>query len=124
MKSRYFFAAAALFILCIEIIIGCFIHDRLIRPYLGDVLVIILLCCIVRIVSPKRPIHLGLYMISVGVAAELLQLVHLDQLLGVRGTVLGTLLGSTCDIRDILCYTVGGVLFELAERRRHHRKAG
>lgn len=105
-----------LFFLCVEILIGAFVHDQFIRPYFGDVLVILLLCCFMRILLPSKPVGLGLYMIVVGVVAELLQLMHLDVLLHLEGTPLGVILGSTFDIIDIFCYVVGGLLFFIFER--------
>ena len=115
-KKRIFFLMLFLFFLCVEILIGAFVHDQFIRPYLGDVLVILLLCCFMRILLPSKPVGLGLYMIVVGVVAELLQLMHLDVLLHLEGTPLGVILGSTFDIIDIFCYVVGGLLFFIFER--------
>lgn len=105
-----------LLLLCAEIAIGMFVQDAFVRPYVGDILIIVLLCCLVRIAVPKKPVCLGLYMIFVGAAAELLQLIHLDRLLHAEGTLLGVILGSTFDIMDLFCYAAGGVLFFLAER--------
>lgn len=105
-----------LLILCIELLIGLFVHDSFIRPYLGDILIIGLLCSFVRIFLPTKPVCLGLYMILSGVMAELLQWIKIDVALHLEGTVLGTILGSTFDFNDIFCYAVGGVLFFLLER--------
>lgn len=114
--KRFVYLLLSLTFLLIEIQIGLFVHDSFVRPYVGDVLVIILLCCLARIVLPEKPIYLGLYMIAVGIVAELLQLLHLDVYLHVEETVLGIILGSTFDIWDIVCYSIGGILFWGAER--------
>ena len=40
-KKRAFYAAAFLILLAIEVLIALFVHDRFVRPYLGDVIVVI-----------------------------------------------------------------------------------
>lgn len=115
-QKRFLYLLLFFLLLCIEILIGLFVHDRFIRPYIGDVFVIVLLCCFVRILLPTKPVGLGLYMILAGVTAELLQLIQLDALLHIDGTWLGVIFGSTFDLRDILCYAVGGGLFFASEQ--------
>lgn len=53
-KLRIVYAAATLCLLLIEIFIACFVHDRLIRPYIGDVLVVILLYALLRTFIPEK----------------------------------------------------------------------
>lgn len=113
--KRIIYATLFIVLLLIEIFIGVFVRDAFVRPYLGDVLVIILLCSLIRIFSPERPERLGLYMIILGIAAELLQSAGLDEILGLDGTVFGIILGSTFDIKDIICYIIGGVIFFVFE---------
>ena len=43
----------------------------------------------------------------------MLQLIRLDKLLHLDGTALGVILGSTFDIRDLVCDVAGGVFFPL-----------
>ncbi len=115
MKKRLPYMIAFLFLLIMEILIGAFMNDRFIRPYAGDILVIILLCCLLRSFSPKWPKWPAIWVFLLGAAAELLQLMHLAEWLGVEGTVWGVILGSTFDPADLLCYLAGGVCFSLAE---------
>ena len=44
MKKRLPYLLAFILLLLLEIIIAVFVHDRFIRPYVGDVLVTVLLC--------------------------------------------------------------------------------
>ena len=53
MKRRATFFLAFFVVLVIEICIGLFVRDRFVRPYVGDMLVTVLLCCICRAVWPK-----------------------------------------------------------------------
>ena len=76
-----------------------------------------------RIIFPYRPKLLGLYSIAAGVIAEALQLVEIDKILGVEGTVLGIILGSTFDAKDVLCYVIGGLLFFALELLLRKKKS-
>ena len=113
-KRRLPYIIASVVLLSVEIVIGLFVHDTFVRPYIGDVLVTVLLCCLGRIVFLYwRFLPLAVLIFSVSV--ELLQLAELDELLGIQGSVFGIIIGSTFDIADIICYTVGWVLFFAVE---------
>jgi hypothetical protein len=114
-KKRLIFGATFLLLLGIEICIALFVNDKFIRPYVGDILVIPLICSLFRMFFPDSPRFLGLYAVLPGVIAEILQLVRMDEILGIKDTVLGVILGSTFDIKDIICYVIGGVLFLAAD---------
>jgi uncharacterized membrane protein len=113
MRKRLCYLLAGILLLALEICIGLFVHDRFIRPYVGDVLVTALLCCLCRAAFPRFSPVLSVFLLSAMV--ELWQWLHLTDLLGLTGTLLGTVLGSTADWRDLVCYTAGCLLFSLAE---------
>lgn len=52
-RRRIHYAIAFLILLTIEVLIALFVHDVFIRPYFGDVLVVIVLYMAVRIVIPE-----------------------------------------------------------------------
>ena len=102
-------------LLVVEILIGKFAHG-FIRAYVGDVLVIPLIYCFVRIFYVRPAVWLPAAVGSLGMAAELLQYYNLCGLLGIpKGSLLGILLGSSADWADIACYAVGIVLIYAAE---------
>ena len=102
-------------LLPVEIVIGKFAHGFL-RAYVGDVLVIPLIYCFVRIFYVRPAVWLPAAVGGLGILAELLQYFDLCGLLGIpKGSLLGILLGSSADFADILCYAVGTVLIYLAE---------
>ena len=113
MRKRIGYLLAGLCLLAVEICIGVFVHDRFIRPYVGDVLVTALLCCLCRAVFPKISPVLPVFALSA--AVELWQWLGFTALLGLSGTALGTILGSTADWRDLLCYGIGCLGFMAAE---------
>lgn len=121
-KLRIGYTAAALCLLLIEIWIACFVHDRLIRPYIGDVLVVILLYTFLRIFIPEKGRFLPLWIFLFAVGVELLQYFRLAELPIVRESLfLRVTLGSVFDGRDIVCYGVGCLLtgaYEFFEKRK------
>ena len=102
-------------LLVVEIIIGKYAHG-FIRAYIGDVLVIPLIYCFVRIFYVRPAVWLPAAVGGLGILAEMLQYYNLCGLLGIpKGSLLGILLGSSADWADIACYAVGIVLIYAAE---------
>lgn len=109
--SRRFYSAAFVALLAAEICIALFVHDAFVRPYLGDVLVIVLLCCLGRGPLGLRGKWLVPAVTVLGVLAEGLQYFRLADRLGLEpSSPLRIILGSTFDWADLTCYAVGGVL--------------
>lgn len=92
----------------IEAAIALWVHDRFIRPYIGDVLVVVLVYVFVRIFIPSGLRHLPLYVFLFAACVEGLQHFHLVELLGLQGCrAARIILGSVFDWIDIACYGVG-----------------
>jgi Protein of unknown function (DUF2809). len=103
-------------LLTAEIMIGKFAHGFL-RAYVGDVLVIPLIYCFVRIFYVRSCVWLPAAVGGLGILAEILQFFDLCGLLGIlKGSLLGILLGSSADFADIVCYAAGVLLIYGAER--------
>ena len=102
-------------LLAVEIIIGKCAHGFL-RAYGGDVLVIPLIYCFVRVFFVRPAVWLPAAVGGLGILAEVLQYFNLCGLLGIsKGSLLGILLGSSADFADILCYAAGTLLIYMAE---------
>lgn len=117
MKRRLPWLIAFGVILVTEVCIGAFVHDRFIRPYVGDILVAVLLCCLAKAVWPRLPLT-ALWVLLVCVAAETVQLLNLPARLGLEGTVLEIALGATFDWKDLLCYFIGCAAFAAVTYRK------
>ena len=52
MKKRIFYIISFLVIFCIEVLIALYVCDNFVRPYIGDVLVVVLVYSFVRIFLP------------------------------------------------------------------------
>lgn len=111
MKKRVLYAVATLLLLFIEIVIALYVHDDFIRPYVGDVLVVIVIYTFIRIIVPEKCKLLPLYIFILATGVELLQLANIVEILGVENNrFLKILIGSVFDIKDIVCYAVGCVI--------------
>jgi glucan phosphoethanolaminetransferase (alkaline phosphatase superfamily) len=106
---KYFYATVLLFL--VEVFIGVFVHDRFIRPFCGDVLVVILIYCFFKSFWKIRP---NIAIASVFIFAcivEWLQYLNLVDILGIRQyKLLVIILGSSFDWYDILAYATGSVI--------------
>lgn len=119
-RWKYLVAFTAIFL--IEAAIALWVHDRFVRPYIGDALVVVLVYCFVRIIIPAEVRHLVLYVFLFAVCVEFLQYFHLVELLGLQGCrAARIILGSVFDWKDIACYGAGCLglgLYERLERSR------
>ena len=62
-NKRILYTIATIILLVIEVLIALFVHDSIIRPYVGDVLVVVVIYTFVRIFVPERVVILPLYIL-------------------------------------------------------------
>ncbi len=116
-KLRLTYAVAFCILLFIEILIGLFVHDHFIRPYVGDVLVTILICCLCRTVTPKGMAALPIYVFVFAALVEVAQYFDIVKLLRLENsTFISAVVGTTFSAMDIICYGVGCIAFWVAEK--------
>jgi len=110
-KMRIKYSVGFLVLLITEVLIALYIHDDFIRPYIGDVLVVMVLYCFVRIFIPYGVKLLPLYIFIFAAGVEVLQYFRLVEVLGLENNrFLRILIGSVFDVKDIICYGVGCAL--------------
>ena len=108
MRFNKLYFTLTLLLLLIEIFIGTYVHDAVIRPFGGDFLVVILLYCFVKtsLNKPFLPVAIGVLLFAY--TAEGSQYFHLVSWLGLQHSKAAViLLGSTFSWADMLCYTLG-----------------
>ncbi len=116
MKINIKYIFAFLILLAIEILIALFAHDKFIRPYIGDVLVIILLYCLIRSFVRKVK-FLPYYLFLFGVIVEITQYFKIVYLLNMQNNkLLSIIIGSSFDIKDILCYFAAMIILIIWEK--------
>ncbi|WP_256013402.1 DUF2809 domain-containing protein [Desertivirga xinjiangensis] len=124
-KITYFILFITLFI--IEIIITAFVHDDIVRPYIGDLLVVIFLYCGVRSFFNSAITRTALSVLAFSYLVETLQYLNIVQHLGLaHSTIANTIIGNYFTWIDILAYTLGILIVLVVEKQRpaaHRRKA-
>ena len=115
-KKRIAYGIATVALFVVELLIALFMHDDFIRPYVGDVLVVVLIYTFVRIFLPKGIRLLPLYIFSFAAGVEVLQYFRIAEVLGLsENRILSVVIGSVFDWKDIVCYGVGCGLLGLYE---------
>ncbi|WP_331666774.1 ribosomal maturation YjgA family protein [Lacrimispora sp.] len=120
LNMKYLYAFIVVFI--IEVLIAAFVNDKFIRPYVGDMLVVVLIYCFIRSFVGKEVKLLPLYIFVFAALTEIGQYFHLVNLLGLSEyKIARIIIGSTFDLKDIACYLAGCTglfLYEIVKRRK------
>ena len=107
-RLSYFLIFSSL--MAVEVCIALFVHDSFIRPYVGDMLVTLLLCCMARVLIPDRVRLLPLYVFLFAACVEIGQYFDVVALLGLADNrLISIALGRTFSWLGLVCYTVGCV---------------
>lgn len=115
-KKRIMFFLLFLIFTIVEVLIAIFVNDNFIRPYIGDMLVVVVIHCFIRIFLPERIKLLPLYIFFFAAAIEIFQYFNFVKLLGLqKNKIFSIMLGSTFDIKDIICYAAGCILLFAVE---------
>ena len=103
-------------IFAIEVCIALFMTDKIIRPFVGDVLVVGLIYCFFRIFLnfDYRKIAFGVFIFACVI--EILQYFDYVKLLGLENNrILSVMMGRTFEWSDFLAYFTGFLLIILLE---------
>lgn len=119
MNKRTFYLSLAVILFITELIIALYVHDSFIRPYLGDVLVVVLIYVFIRIWIPEKIKLLPLYIFLFASGVEFLQYFEIVKILGLENNAfLRALIGSVFDFKDIVCYAAGCMILGLYELKK------
>lgn len=115
--KKSFIIAVAIFI--IEVLIALYITDNFVRPYVGDVLVVILIYYFV-----KAFVHIGVWPLAIATllfsyVIETLQYFQFVKLIGLGDNKFANIvIGNSFAWEDIIAYTVGIAIVLMIERRK------
>lgn len=105
-NRQYFVLAALLF--GIEILIATFVHDQIIRPYIGDLLVVILIYCFIKSFINTPVLITALSVLAFSYTIETLQYFHIVNKLGLRESGMAAIIiGTSFEWTDLVAYTLG-----------------
>ncbi len=116
LKQRIIYACVFLALVIIEILIALFVHDSFIRPFGGDIIIVGVLYCFIRIIFPNKFRKIPFYVFIMALIVEIAQYFHFAELLGFdNNPILRTALGTTFSFIDIICYGIGALICLVAQ---------
>lgn len=111
MKLNFKYLILFSILLFIEIFIAMFINDSIIRPFVGDILIVILIYTFLKIFINKNIKYLSVYIFLFACLVEVSQYFNLVSILHLQQfKIARIILGSTFDIKDIICYAIGTII--------------
>ena len=124
--KKYFYIFFCLFLL--ESSIALFVHDRFIRPFVGDVIVVWLVFALVRMFfDGGENWHVAVGVFAFAVLVEVGQFFDVFSLLNLQDSrIAQVVIGSVFDWKDILAYAIGALLIILVfgEKKLDESKNG
>lgn len=116
-KQSKWYLLITICLLLIEIAIALFVKDKIIRPYIGDLLVVILIYAFVKIWISNREILVAICVFVFACFIELLQYFHIVEVLGLDDNKVATvIIGSKFNTLDVVMYLMGTVVVILTEK--------
>ncbi len=122
MRLHRGYALATITLLIVEILIALFVRDRIVRPYVGDTLAVILVYTGLRAVTRLSVPAATLAAFAVAVVIEFGQYFRILYMVGLGDNRLArTVLGSGFDPHDFIAYAAGALLALLVDYARASR---
>lgn len=110
---------AAILLLTVEVLIALFVHDRLVRPYLGDVLVVVLIYCTLKACFNLPPFKTATGVLLFAFLIETLQYFRIFEHLGWKHSpVARAIIGTSFSFGDMVCYIAGYLIIIVVEKYR------
>ncbi|MEO6719595.1 MAG: DUF2809 domain-containing protein [Ferruginibacter sp.] len=120
--NKVYFALTVL-LFGIEILIAKFAHDQIIRPYVGDLLVVILIYSFVKSFLNTPYLVTALAVLVFSYAVEILQYFHVVNKLGLEHSKYARIvIGTSFEWIDLIAYTLGIALVIYIESTLASRK--
>ncbi len=115
-NKNYFILFILIFF--IEFIIALYINDPFIRPYLGDVLVVILIYCFIKSFFKLSVNTVALFVLLFSFAIEGLQFINIVDKIGLEHSKIAkTIIGTSFSWIDLLCYCIGILIILFIEKQ-------
>ena len=118
MPWNWKYAFITLVILIVEILIALYVHDNFIRPFIGDLLVVVLLYFGFRTILKAKTSSVAFGVFIFAFSIEILQYFQLTEALGLEHNgIASIILGSTFDWFDLLAYILGIMLAFFSDQK-------
>jgi hypothetical protein len=110
-----FFALTVLLFIA-EVLIALYVHDNIVRPYIGDLLVVLLIYCFVKSFFNFPVLKTAIGVLLFSYLIEILQYLKLVTQLGLQDSkAANIIIGNSFEWIDLVAYTGGFATILLAE---------
>lgn len=117
MRFNTYYCAWSIILFLIELYIALYIDDNFIRPYIGDLLVVILIYAIVRAFFKVSIMTAAIGVLIFSFAVEVLQSFKIVEILGLGASQLArTIIGTTFSWEDLVAYSIGIIILLCFEK--------
>ncbi len=114
---RRFYFIVAIVIFIVEVLIALYVNDSIIRPHIGDLLVVIMIYCFVRAFLNWNVWVAAIVTLLFSYLIEILQYFKIVQILGMQKyAVARIVIGTSFSWIDLLAYTIGIALVLFIEK--------
>lgn len=118
-KIHWGFLAATIILFVIEVLIAMYVTG-IVRSYVGDILVVMLIYCFFRSFTKRVQFLLPVYVFLFAVLIEIGQACHLAERLSLEpGSALSIAIGTSFAWWDIVCYAIGSAVCFLFESKKN-----
>lgn len=101
----------AIIIFLIEVIIALHIKDKIIRPFVGDILVVIFIYYFIKAFINTKAINIAIFTLFFSFVVEILQYFNFVEMIGLgHNKAARIIIGTSFSWIDLLCYFVGFIL--------------
>ncbi|WP_185153909.1 DUF2809 domain-containing protein [Dysgonomonas sp. ZJ279] len=121
LQIRFDFRSFVVFLIifAVEVVIALFVDDKIIRPYGGDILVVILIYYFVKSFIRIKSLYLVIGVLLFAYAVEIGQYFRLVEVLGMQNNkVMRVVIGSTFTWGDTFSYTLGVAICYFIDRKQ------
>ncbi len=114
--NKIYFSLTIVFFV-IEVLIAFFVHDSFVRPYLGDILVVILIYCFIQSFIKSTVLQAALFTLIFSFTLEFLQFINSVEKLHLENNKIAkTIIGTSFSWMDLLCYLLGFLTVIVVEK--------
>jgi hypothetical protein len=114
-NKNYFALAVLIFI--VEVLIAIFVKDNFVRPYVGDLLVVILVYGFIKSFLNLPIIPTAIFVLAFAFTIEFLQYLNVVEKLGLENSQLAkTVIGTLFEWIDLVAYVMGIAIVLVVEK--------
>lgn len=117
-KFNWYYFVLTILLLGSEILIALFVHDGIIRPYIGDLLVVLLIYCFVKSFVNTPVFMTAFSVLLFSYTIEILQYLKIINVLGLQHSGIARIvIGTSFEWIDLLAYTAGVAIILFVEKK-------